>query len=432
MSLHIPLNKRKLPRIKRQESEVQSLTKEETKFNNPDNRIPEDLNEHNNTSNDNDQNNSNNNRNVLNNRNNEFNNQEEDQDELIRKRRREELQRLIEEEELKKQQDHHFKNVPEFIRKGENEQAIISYMRMKQRNFTDGALDITVEPEDIENENIELYDNKCINLEPAEVAYDKDIVPKYFIESFSRDKFYKLDRDPDITEEDSLADTTAVTEKDYHTQHRKSDIYGKEIKDKEPYKRKKDKEDLLEDEIATTIFRISNNVSIFFLFAQGLLAGMSLMSILLLYQYNSYSNFILVFSDIIKNVFNLTHCLTFGSIVGNGIKLVTTHRFYEKITNEYFFNRVKKEKIKVKLYVLHIAFWLFVIAFIIELTMATYIQKIVYSSHTSSINSDLLTQSKFDTFKTLYLVVDILVIIVFIINIFDISKVSDLEYEANN
>ena len=151
----------------------------------------------------------------------------------------------------------------------------------------------------------------------------------------------------------------------------------------------------------------------------------------MLYQYEFFSSFVIVYSKSVELIFNFTHCLTFGSLVGNGIKLISTHRFYDKLKDDYYFNMTKKSKIKRKLIILHIAFWLFVAAFIILLVLASYIPKIRFSSYTKG-TALLITENEFNTFKTLFLVVDIIVMVNFVINIFDISKVSDLEFDSVN
>lgn len=393
MSLKIPLPKRKLPPLNREASGSE---------NNNVNQNNNNINSYNQPSNRND------------------NNYEEanNEDELIRKKRREELQKLIDQEELEKQKSEKFVDIPDFIKRGENEQAIISFMRMRQRNFSDGAMDFPIDPEDIENDNIELYENKCINLAPAEVIEDLDKAPKYYIESLSRDKFFELKKDPSLLEKH---------DKESEKEEKTTDL-DKYLSEEE-YIKKEDEE--LEKEISNTIFKISNNVSIVFLFAQGLLAGISLVNIMMLYQYEFFSSFVIVYSKSVELIFNFTHCLTFGSLVGNGIKLISTHRFYYKLKDDYYFNMTKKSKIKRKLIILHIAFWLFVAAFIILLVLASYIPKIRFSSYTKG-TALLITENEFNTFKTLFLVVDIIVMVNFVINIFDISKVSDLEFDSVN
>jgi hypothetical protein len=393
MSLKIPLPKRKLPPLNKQASNADNI----------------------NNINSNNFNNINNQASSRNENNYEEANNEEEQ---IRKKRREELQRLIDQEELEKQKLERFVDIPEFLKRGENEQAIISYMRMRQRNFSDGAMDFPIDPEDLENDNIELYENKCINLAPAEIIEDIDKVPKYYIESLSRDKFFELKKDPSLLEKN---DNELETDE-------KQGPLDKYISEEELTK-KEDEE--LEKEISNTIFKISNNVSIIFLLAQGLLAGISLVNIMMLFQYEFFNSFVIVYSKSVELIFNFTHCLTFGSLVGNGIKLVSTHRFYDKLKEDYYFNNTKKSKIKRKLIILHIAFWLFVAAFIILLVLASYIPKIKFSSFTKG-TTLLITENEFNTFKTLFLVVDIIVIVNFFINVFDISKVSDLEFDSAN
>ena len=73
---------------------------------------------------------------------------------------------------------------------------------------------------------------------------------------------------------------------------------------------------------------------------------------------------------------------------------------------------------------MHIMFWLLIVAFILELVLTSYIPKIVYSYYTIN-NNLLLEESEFNVFKSIYLVVDIIVLINYLINVADISRVND-------
>lgn len=330
------------------------------------------------------------------------------------RRRKEELQRLIEEENKQKKRLEEIQHLPEFVKKGDNEQSIISFLRMKNRNFTDGALDIDVEMDDIENESLDLYEDKGINL-PNSIENQKNstfddsaFVTTHYIESLSRDRFIKLSQDNAQIKEE--------------TDDEKKENILNEIE------RVKKEEEEFENDIERLTFSISNNVSIIFLFAQGLLAGLSLFNIIYLFQFNDFNSFLLNYGKSVELTFSFTHCLTFGSLVGNGIKIVTTKKYYDKLKTDYF-NSNKANKIKRKLIVLFIAFTFFIVAFILELYLASLVPKIVYSLYTSS-NTLLITKQEFDNFRIIYLVVDIIVIVNYIINIFDVSKVNDLEYDA--
>lgn len=333
------------------------------------------------------------------------------EEEINRQRRKEEIQRLIQEEEKHKE----VTDIPDFIKNLHNEQSLMAYLRMKKRNLTEGAIDFQIENDDLATENIELYDNKCINIEPPKVHEDKDQVPKFYIESLSRNRFYSLKYDPDrIKDEDASISTQAPSEVEKPT------IKGKtsdEIK----------LDDILEDEVSKTILAISNNISIFFLFAQGLLAGLALANIMFLYSFSNYSEFIFVFSNSIEIYYNLIHFLTFGSIIGNGNKFVTMYR-YKKIYQEKYSSGTSLSIIKRKLIIIGIAFVLLIIAFILLLVMASYIPKLFYSNFTFN-SLALITEDEFFSFKVLSLIFDIIVILNFMINIFDISRVNDINYE---
>lgn len=338
-------------------------------------------------------------------------NKNEDFDKI--KRRKEELQRLIDDENRQKKRLEEIQHLPEFVKKGNNEQSIISFLRMKNRNFTDGALDLNIEMDDLENESLELYEDKGINLpnsienQKNQIIDDSAYETTHYIEALSRNRFIKL-----------AQDSTQLNET---TELEKDNILN------EIERVKKEEEDF-ENDIERLTFSISNNVSIIFLFAQGLLAGLSLFNIIYLFQLNDFNSFLLNYGKSVELTFSFTHCLTFGSLVGNGIKIVTTKKFYDKLKADYF-NTNKANKIKRKLIVLYIAFTFFIVAFILELYLASLVPKIVYSLYTFT-NNLLITKQEFDNFRIIYLVVDIIVIINYIINIFDVSKVNDLEYDA--
>jgi len=54
--------------------------------------------------------------------------------------------------------------------------------------------------------------------------------------------------------------------------------------------------------------------------------GISLIHLLLLFEYNNYDNFLLMYSNTAREIFNFTHAFTFGSLVGNGIKFLSAYK----------------------------------------------------------------------------------------------------------
>jgi len=54
--------------------------------------------------------------------------------------------------------------------------------------------------------------------------------------------------------------------------------------------------------------------------------GISLINLLLLYQYLNFADFIKTYSSSIREIFNFTHTLTFGSLVGTGMKFLSSYK----------------------------------------------------------------------------------------------------------
>jgi hypothetical protein len=201
-------------------------------------------------------------------------------------------------------------DIPEFLKKIDNEQYLQMYIRMRQRHLADGAVSLMIENEDLADQNIELYDNKGINLEQVQINENIADHVEYYLESLNRDKFLKISKSFYKSEEETKE---------------KEDT---EVKLKKPIKRIT--EDLLfqqfDQELTKIITKTSEKVSLIFLFAQGLLAGISLINILLLLQYSNYLNFLSSYSNNVREIFNFTHALTFISLVGNGIKFISTYK----------------------------------------------------------------------------------------------------------
>lgn len=199
--------------------------------------------------------------------------------------------------------------IPEFLKKIENEQYLQMYLRMRQRHMADGAVSLIVENDDLAEQNLDLYDNKGINLEPISINENMADHIEYYIESINREKFFKVSKSLFKSDEETKT------------------VESQNIKRKET---KKITEDILflqfDEELSKIIIKTSEKVSLIFLFSQGLLAGISLVNILLLFQYIDYKTFLSNYSNNIREIFNFTHALTFGSLVGNGIKFISIYK----------------------------------------------------------------------------------------------------------
>jgi len=82
--------------------------------------------------------------------------------------------------------------VPEFLLRPENDHYFQSYMRMRQRNITDGAIMINLESDDVATHRVDLYDNKGINVTLPAINENLARNVDYFIENINRDKFVKI------------------------------------------------------------------------------------------------------------------------------------------------------------------------------------------------------------------------------------------------
>ena len=81
-------------------------------------------------------------------------------------------------------------------------------------------------------------------------------------------------------------------------------------------------------ELTDVITKTLSKVTIIFLFTQGMLAGMGLLHVILFLTYDEYAPFIGILSRMIIILYDIFHALTFTSLVGNGIKFVSSYQKY--------------------------------------------------------------------------------------------------------
>jgi len=182
---------------------------------------------------------------------------------------------------------------------------------MRLRNFTDGAVSINLQMDDISN-NIELYDHKGINLEPY--TFNEKVVDNHeaYVESLHLQQYFKIQpvkKDP--------------TDKKDPTKPKKIMIQDKVTKDFGKEKVRRTEDDIyekFEKEMQEMISRVSNRIAIFFLFAQGLLAGICLTNIFLLYEFQTLTDFTSFYSLFAREIFDFIYLFTFISLIGNGVK----------------------------------------------------------------------------------------------------------------
>src|SRR5690606_24875236 len=84
--------------------------------------------------------------------------------------------------------------------------------------------------------------------------------------------------------------------------------------------------DKFDREMQEVVAKVSNKIAIFFLFCQGILAGMCLTNIFLLFQFQNFTNFIDFYSFFSREIFNFMYVLTFVSLIGNGVKFLNSYK----------------------------------------------------------------------------------------------------------
>ena len=188
-----------------------------------------------------------------------------------------------------------------------------------------------------------------------------------------------------------------------------------------------------DDELTEIITKTMSKVTLLFLFAQGILAGMGLLHILIMVSMESWENFRKTHGKMVMLMFNIFHTLTFASIIGNGIKFISAYQKYNLIRNKFnrdaitVFTRLKK-----KMYFSAILLIFFFVTFALEVFLATRVQRLNYigcvefikdnnTDDDSPTYDDIADKDYFGGFKNIHLVVDILVILLFIFNIFDVN-----------
>ena len=322
--------------------------------------------------------------------------------------------------------------------------------KMKHRHDADGAVNINVEEDDLQTGNYDLYENKDINLEKPKINENisKDNT-EYYIESIHHDEFLKIiqqtrkEEESDIDKKKKGIPIKApIKEKSFQQkiEPQREEIKLKKSKRKKPltsYEMRKLTEkkifEKFDDELTEIITKTMSKVTLLFLFAQGILAGMGLLHILIMVSMESWENFRKTHGKMVMLMFNIFHTLTFASIIGNGIKFISAYQKYNLIRNKFnrdaitVFTRLKK-----KMYFSAILLIFFFVTFALEVFLATRVQRLNYigcvefikdsnTDDNSPTYDDIADKDYFGGFKNIHLVVDILVILLFIFNIFDVN-----------
>lgn len=309
------------------------------------------------------------------------------------------------------------------VRKIQNEEHIKLQRRLRQRHNADGAININLQLEDLKNDKYSLYDNKDINLDAPKVKEKIDPEnTEYYIESIHHDKYFKIDR----TIKDIKKDETIKEKKDLTgniKKKEKKNKYKKHLTFQEIAQAKENKlKNEVDRELSNVISKTLSKVTLIFLFAQGLLAGMGLLHIIIILTYKDFKSFLQHYAQMIIILFNIFHALTFSSLVGNGIKFVSALQKYRLISNQLDNNMSMFTRLRQNMIFSAIMLFFFTIVFCLEIYLTTQVQEINLSKCLESKNSLLIISSDdFQPFKFCHLIIDFIVIILFVLNIFDIN-----------
>ena len=131
-------------------------------------------------------------------------------------------------------------------------------------------------------------------------------------------------------------------------------------------------------------------------------------------------------------MYSIFHALTFVSLVGNGIKFFSSYQKYKIISLQISNNLSEFTKLRQNMIFSGILLVCFSVVFALEIFLATYVQKINLNSCMNDPNDAniKLKEDEFNPFKYTHIALDFVVIILFILNIFDLN-VQDENNENN-
>ena len=307
---------------------------------------------------------------------------------------------------------------PDYIKK---------YRRIRDRHQEDFAISLSPNQEDIISEDVRLYDNKDIHLETQKMKENMGFEnTEYYIESIHHDHYYKINqiRKEEKKPEEILGETKVGQKKRRRSVHKKFTAFEQAQALENKLYNKFDKE------LTDVITRTLSKVTIIFLFAQGLLAGMGLLHVILFLTYDDYESFLSLLSRMIIILYNIFHALTFISLVGNGIKFVSSYQKYNIMNLQIHGNNNEFMRLRRDMIFSGILLVFFTVVFGFEVYLATFIQHINLNKCSKNENL-IISEKEFDKFKYIHIVLDFVVIILFILNIFDLNIQEDKSDQSN-
>ena len=307
---------------------------------------------------------------------------------------------------------------PDYIKK---------YRRIRDRHQEDFAISLSPNQEDIISEDVRLYDNKDIHLETQKMKENMGFEnTEYYIESIHHDQYYKINqiRKEEKKPEEILGEAKVGQKKRRRSVHKKFTAFEQAQALENKLYNKFDKE------LTDVITRTLSKVTIIFLFAQGLLAGMGLLHVILFLTYDDYESFLSLLSRMIIILYNIFHALTFISLVGNGIKFVSSYQKYNIMNLQIHGNNNEFMRLRRDMIFSGILLVFFTVVFGFEVYLATFIQHINLNKCSKNENL-IISEKEFDKFKYIHIVLDFVVIILFILNIFDLNIQEDKSDQSN-
>ena len=312
----------------------------------------------------------------------------------------------------------------QMIQQGDESDYIKKFGKFRNRHREDYSISLNPDREDIVNEEAKLYDNRDINLEAPKINEDISLAnTEFYIESIHHDQYYKINK---IKKEEKKTEEIlgepkigGIKKRKKVTQKKLSALEKAKAIEDNMYKK-------VDKELTDVITKTLSKVTLIFLFAQGLLAGMGLLHFLVCLT-SGLSQLLAQFQGMIIIMFNIFHALTFTSLVGNGIKFVSSYQKYNLISEQINYSTSLFTRLRQNMIFSGILLVFFTIAFIIEIYLATFIQKINLNKCLEG-ESEIIQSiridpgsSEFTMFRIFFMALDILIIVLFILNIFDLN-----------
>ena len=314
--------------------------------------------------------------------------------------------------------------VSRMMQQGDESDYIKKLGKFRNRHREDYSISLNPDREDIVNEEAKLYDNRDINLDAPKINEDIGLAnTEFYIESIHHDQYYKINK---IKKEEKKTEEILGEPKVGGIKKRKK-VAQKKLSALEKAKAIEDNMyKKVDKELTDVITKTLSKVTLIFLFAQGLLAGMGLLHFLVCIT-SGLAQLLIQFQGMIIIMFNIFHALTFTSLVGNGIKFVSSYQKYNLISEQINYSTSLFTRLRQNMIFSGILLVFFTIAFILEIYLATFVQKInlnkCLEGDSDAIQSIRLDpeSAEFSRFRIFFMALDILIIILFVLNIFDLN-----------